>query len=154
MRENVLPLLLLLGLTLSSSLTLAGCSRPCEEAANCLRTVDCLNTETDNRVPCTIAFRCEGKTQTCEEAFSGFSDGQICADYAARARCGVARCRSDDDCSRLISCPILDANNAPTGQFRDCSFAFACELDEQESCEPASSVDDATLCNSGVCPAG
>ena len=123
-----------------------GCKRPCEKAANCIRSCECLNEITDNRLDCDVAFRCDGKTETCEEAFDSFSCENICAEYAANARCGVERCLSDVDCLKEISCPVLDNNRQPTGQFFDCTLGFLCEADKGESCEPRSTFDDATLC--------
>jgi hypothetical protein len=145
MREKLSPAFVLL--TLLAALTSSTCSRPCEDAENCIRKCPCLNENTDQRVDCSIAFRCEGESQTCESAFDSFSCDQICADYAATARCGVARCLSDADCEKTVSCPLVDASGQPTGQFQDCTLNFACELDKGESCEPASSSDDVTLCN-------
>ncbi len=147
MREKLLWVVPLLVALASSS-----CPRPCEEAANCKRKCECLNDDTDQRVDCQIAFRCEGATETCEDAFSSFSCEDICAEYAANARCGVARCRTDADCTKTLSCPLADNTGTPTGQFRDCTINFACELDQGESCEPASGVDDVTFCQ--ACLAG
>jgi hypothetical protein len=123
-----------------------GCKRPCEKAANCIRSCECLNEITDNRIDCDIGFRCDGATETCEEAFDSFSCEDICAEYAAKARCGVERCLSDVDCVRVVSCPVVDGNGQPNGQFFDCTLGFLCEADKGESCEPRSTVDDATLC--------
>lgn len=128
----------------------SACKQRCLKAANCIRTCDCLNDETDQRLSCPVAFRCEGETGTCEDAYDQDSCEKICADYAATARCGVARCASDAECTKLLSCPNLDAQGNPNGQFRDCTFSFVCELDKAESCDPASTLPDAELCAS--CP--
>lgn len=153
MRENLFALCKVAFVVIAvaaSSTTLTSCEQRCEKAANCLRKCDCLNSETNQQLSCPIAFRCEGDTGTCEDAYNNFSCEQICADYAATARCGVARCATDDECTRVLSCANVDANGQPNGQFRDCTFTFACELDKGESCEPASSSADAVLC--AACP--
>lgn len=125
---------------------LSACKQACERAENCVRSCPCLNSETDQRLDCAIAFRCEGATQTCEDAFAEFTCDQICADFAANARCGVERCLSDADCVKVLSCPLLDQNGQATGQFLDCTLPFACELDQGSTCEPLSTLDDANLC--------
>lgn len=143
MRSNAVVVVVV---ALSGLLGSAGCKRPCEKAENCIRSCECLNEITDNRLDCDIGFRCDGSTKTCEEAFDAFSCEQICAEYAATARCGVERCLSDADCVKVVSCPVFDGNGQPNGQFFDCTLGFLCEADKGESCEPRSTVDDATLC--------
>jgi hypothetical protein len=125
--------------------TVSGCKRACETASNCRRTCECLNTETDRRNECTIAFRCEGDTESCEDAFDTMSCDQQCADYEANALCGVARCLSDNDCTRDLECDLVDLNGQPTGQKRACTVAFGCDQALQ-ACAVRSIASDAELC--------
>lgn len=137
--------LLLVCIALSALWPLSACKRACESPANCVRTCSCLNEETNLRLDCDVAFRCEGDTQACEPAHDEKSCDELCADYAGNGRCGVQRCVSDAECSRSLSCPLVDANGTPTGQFADCAIQFACEQ-AFESCDPRATVDDASLC--------
>ena len=121
------------------------CERPCNNSRSCVRTCECLNENTNQQLDCSVGFRCEGDTSTCESLHDTQSCDEICAEYAVRARCGVFRCLEDAECTRNISCPLADANGAPTGRFADCSVQFACEQDFG-SCEPASTLSDADLC--------
>lgn len=145
---------LLLGslLLFAAAVTSTACPRKCETAENCIKSCDCLNGKTDQKLACPIAYRCEGATSTCEEAFDSLSCDEQCATYAAEARCGVARCKTDADCVKTVSCPLTDANGTPTGQFQDCTLNFVCELNKGESCDPASTADDVTFC--AACFAG
>jgi hypothetical protein len=123
----------------------SSCKRACETAANCRRTCECLNTETDRRNECTVAFRCEGDTETCEDALDEMTCDQQCADYEANALCGVARCLSDSDCTRELECEFLGANGQPTGQKQACTVTFGCDQALQ-ACAVRSIASDAELC--------
>jgi hypothetical protein len=141
------PVVVVLGCLLSLvALTSSSCKRACETASNCRRTCDCLNTETDRRNDCTIAFRCEGETETCEDAFDTMSCDQQCADYEANALCGVARCLVDEDCTRDLECELVDLNGQPTGQKQACTVTFACDQALQ-ACAVRSIAADAELCD-------
>jgi hypothetical protein len=124
---------------------LPGCKRPCESSGNCVRTCECLNNQTNQRIDCSLAFRCEGDTQVCEDAHDDMSCEDLCADYAGTGRCGVERCASDLECQKAISCPIFDGNGQPTGQFFDCTLNFRCQPDF-EACQPRSTVANEALC--------
>ncbi len=121
------------------------CKRPCDTARNCIRTCECVNENTNQQLDCSVGFRCEGDTSTCEDLHDTQSCDDVCNEYAARARCGVFRCLEDAECTRVLSCPLADANGAPNGQFAECTVGFACEQDFG-SCEPASSLSDEVLC--------
>ncbi len=120
------------------------CPRPCESSANCVRTCSCLNERTDIRQDCSIAFRCEGDTRRCEAAVDEQSCNDICGAYAD-GRCGVERCLTDADCVKVIACPTLDLNGAPTGLTTDCTLSFRCQP-EYEACQPRSTASIAALC--------
>jgi hypothetical protein len=127
----------------------SSCRRACDTAQNCRRTCDCLNTATDTRNECSLAFVCEGAENLCEEAYDTMSCDEICADYQANALCGVARCRSDADCTRRLECDVVDLNGAPTGQKRACEIPFTCDV-AAAACDVGSIASDAELC-SRVC---
>ena len=124
---------------------LPGCKRPCETAANCVRTCECLNNQTNQRLDCSLAFRCEGDTQVCEDAHDELSCDQLCDEYAGAGRCGVERCGSDLECQKVISCPFFDGNGQPSGQFFDCTLNFRCQPDF-EACQPRSTATVEALC--------
>ncbi len=130
---------------IATGLLPAGCTRPCESSANCVRTCNCLNENTNLRLDCSVAFRCEGDTRSCEPAHDEKSCDDVCADYAASGRCGVERCASDAECEKTIACPLVDVNGTPTGQFADCTLGFRCQP-EFEACQPRSTASDAALC--------
>lgn len=119
-----------------------------------MRNTSCVNSVSDQRFDCAIAFRCEGADQVCEPAESELSDDEICSLYAANARCGVERCLTDADCVRTIACPIF-SNGQPTGQTADCTLGFRCQP-EYEACQPRSTASDEALCanecTTGVIP--
>lgn len=123
----------------------AGCERPCSSSANCVRTCDCLNELTNTRLECSVAYRCDGAERVCEDAHNTDSCDDLCADYAANARCGVERCANDAECQKTIECPLLDQNGNQTGQFATCTLNFRCQP-EFEACQPRSTADDAALC--------
>ena len=127
-----------------------GCKRPCETNANCVRTCPCLNENTNQRLNCSVGYRCEGDTGSCEDLHDSQSCDDLCDEYAASARCGVNRCLSDGECTRVLSCPIFDAEGTATGTFFDCTIPFACDQ-AVSSCDVASSASDTELCNN-VCP--
>lgn len=121
------------------------CTRPCDSSANCVRTCSCLNEDTNFRLDCSIAFRCEDETRSCEPGYDEKSCDEVCAEYAGTGRCGVERCGSDADCVKIISCPLVDANGTPNGQFADCTLGFRCQP-EFEACQPRSTASDAEMC--------
>jgi hypothetical protein len=123
----------------------ASCRRACQNSENCRRSCDCLNTETDTRNGCSLAFVCEGAENLCEEAYDTMSCDEMCADYQANALCGVARCRSDADCIRRLECDIVGPTGETTGQKRACEVSFACDV-EAAACDVASIASDAALC--------
>jgi hypothetical protein len=124
---------------------LSSCRRACRTSENCRRTCDCLNTETDTRNACDLAFVCEGADGSCEEAYDAMTCDEVCAQYQANALCGVARCRTDADCHRALECDVLDATGAPNGQKRACEITFACDV-EAAACAVRSIASDAQLC--------
>ena len=128
-----------------------GCKRPCETEQNCKRTCSCLNTQTNTRDDCTIAYKCDGAELVCEDAYDTQSCDEMCAQYAARALCGTERCASDADCGKIVQCPCLDAQGQPNGLEYQCNIGFTCELDV-EVCEAASTASDLQLCGT-FCPA-
>ena len=127
-----------------------GCKRPCESNANCVRTCPCLNENTNQRLNCSVGYRCEGDTASCEDLHDTQSCDELCAEFAANARCGVNRCLVDDECTRVMSCPLFNADGTANGQFFDCTVRFACDQ-AASSCDVASSASDTTLCTE-VCP--
>jgi hypothetical protein len=144
MSARVVLVVLVVGLLSGLGIT-GGCKRACETASNCRRTCECLNRTTDRRNECTVAFRCEGDTETCEPAFDEMACDQLCADYDANALCGVARCLSDADCTRDLACDLVDFNGQPTGQQQACTVPFACDQTLQ-ACAVRSIATDAQLC--------
>jgi hypothetical protein len=135
----------LVGVGLLSSLATTGCARPCTSSANCVRTCDCLNSETNTRQDCSVAFRCDGAERVCEAAHESKSCDEICAEYAGNARCGVERCANDAECAKTIECPLIDQNGNATGQFATCTLGFRCQADF-EACQPRSTAQEADLC--------
>jgi hypothetical protein len=123
----------------------SSCRRACRTSDNCRRTCDCLNTATDTRNECGLAFVCEAGDGYCEEAYDAMSCDDLCAQYQANALCGVARCRTDADCHRALECDVLGLNGAPTGQKRACEITFACDVDNA-ACEVRSIASDTDLC--------
>jgi hypothetical protein len=123
----------------------SSCRRACQTSENCRRSCDCLNTATDTRNECSLAFVCEGAEGLCEEAYDTMSCDEMCADYHANALCGVARCRSDADCTRRVECDVLGPSGAPTGQKRGCEVLFACDI-EASACDVGSLASEAELC--------
>jgi hypothetical protein len=124
---------------------LSSCRRPCRGSENCRRTCDCLNTATDTRNECSVAFVCEAGDGYCEEAYDAMTCDELCAGYQANALCGVARCRTDADCRRALECDVLGPTGAPTGQRRACEVSFACDIDSA-ACDVRSIASDAELC--------
>jgi hypothetical protein len=141
----MLARVILLPLAAIAALQAAACTRPCESSANCVRTCSCLNETTNLRLDCSVAFRCEGDTRSCEAAHDEKSCDEVCAEYAGSGRCGVERCGSDAECVKTIACPLVDVNGTPTGQFADCTLGFRCQP-EFEACQPRSTASDAELC--------
>jgi hypothetical protein len=105
------------------------CKRPCDTVEHCKRTCSCLDSTTDTRQDCTIAFRCEGETKVCEDDYDSMSCDDLCATYAARALCGTQRCSANEECKKVVSCPVLDANGQPVepAQSFTCTRTFACD---------------------------
>ncbi len=128
-----------------TAVSVGGCRRPCNSSENCVRTCDCLNGLTNQRLSCAIGYRCEGDERVCEEAHDMPCEEQ-CALYAANQRCGVERCLSDLECQKVISCPLFDQNGQATGAFQDCTLNFRCQP-EFEACQPRSTALDIDLCN-------
>jgi hypothetical protein len=141
---RALAVVVVLGVLLVAA-GLSSCRRACRTSENCRRTCDCLNTATDTRNACDLAFVCEGAEGYCEEAYDAMSCDDVCAQYQANALCGVARCRSDADCQRALECDVLGVNGAPTGQKRACEITFACDV-EAAACAVRSIASDAELC--------
>lgn len=125
----------------------SGCEAPCESAQNCVRTVSCLNADTNVRSDCSIGYRCEGDTLTCEDAYATQTDDEFCAQYAGGGVCGVFRCLSDADCRKKLSCPLVDSTGAATGQTLDVELEFICDQ-ANGTCDPSSTRSDAELCAS------
>jgi hypothetical protein len=138
---------LLLAFLGAAALWLCGsaCDRPCQQASNCVRECSCLNSVTDTRIACPLAFRCEREQRRCEDAFAEMGCDEMCERYASRGLCGTERCRADDECRKFISCPVLNDFGEPSGLFRDCTLNFVCDV-QAESCDPASTLDDFSLC--------
>ncbi len=137
---------LLLTTSFAALLAAAGCPRPCESSANCKRTCQCIDAQTQVRNDCTLAFRCEGATQTCEDDFSGLSCDDICGRFAARGECGFERCAADAECTKHLSCPVLGADGNPVAdQHFDCTLTFVCDQD-QGLCEVASTASVDQMC--------
>jgi hypothetical protein len=130
--------------TLSSS-----CRRPCQVAENCRRSCDCLNTETNTRNDCSLAFVCEGDEGLCEEAYDSMTCDEMCASYQKEGICGVSRCRQDADCERNLECDVLNASGQPSGLKRACTVFFPCMV-EQSACDVGTLATDAALC-AGPC---
>jgi hypothetical protein len=122
-----------------------GCKRPCESALNCKRTCSCLNTQTNRRNDCTVAFKCDGAEQVCEEAFDTMKCDDLCAQYAARALCGTERCASDADCVKILECDCRGQDGNPNGRKYECTRSFLCDVNT-EVCEPLSTRSDAEIC--------
>lgn len=128
------------------TLVTAACTQaPCESAQNCVRTVSCLNADTNVRADCSIGYRCEGDTLTCEDAYSTQTDDEFCGEYAGGGVCGVFRCQTDAECRKKLSCPLLDGNGAATGQTLDIELEFICDQ-ATGTCDPDSTRSDAELC--------
>ena len=140
-------LLVVTCLVVVAAVPLPSCKRACETAFHCKRTCDCLNPETDVRQECTLAFRCEGSSESCEEAYTSMNCTEMCNTYLLEGSCGVQRCLSNDECTRVVTCPILDANGQPSALTRDCTVSFACQQ-ELSACQPDSTLPDAQLCAS------
>ncbi|HEY1099837.1 MAG TPA: hypothetical protein VGF99_12960 [Myxococcota bacterium] len=142
MRSLLLAVVLIVVAVVAGS----GCKRSCQSNANCVRTCPCLNELTNQRLDCSVGYRCEGDTQTCEDLLETQTCDEMCQQFAANARCGVNRCLSDAECLRNISCPLFDADGVETGQFRTCTLPFVCDQ-EFGACEVASSASDSELCS-------
>lgn len=108
---------------------MGACKRPCESEQHCKRTCECLDSSTDTRLDCTIAFRCEGETQVCEDPYDTMACDELCSTYAARAMCGTQRCSANADCEKVVSCPVLDADGNPVqpAQSFTCTRTFECD---------------------------
>ena len=123
------------------------CARPCESSANCQRECDCINAAHNNdRFTCPMEFRCEGATQTCEDAYASMSCNTLCATYGARNSCNLTRCLSDNECLRDVTCPVLDATNQPTGAAFNCQLPFTCDV-TINACDAGFSANDAAVCD-------
>jgi hypothetical protein len=123
----------------------SGCRRPCEDALNCKRTCECLNTQTNSRQDCTIAFKCDGAEQVCEAEYDTMPCDELCSLYAAQALCGTERCAADVDCVKNLTCDCRDAQGNPNGRRYDCTRSFLCDLTSQ-TCEPLSTRSDVEIC--------
>ena len=115
------------------------CEAPCESAQNCVRTVSCLNSDTNVRADCSIGYRCEGDTLTCEDAYAAQTDDEFCVEYAGGGVCGVFRCLTDAECRKKISCPRAD------GTTLDLELEFVCDQ-STGTCDPDSTRSAAELC--------
>jgi hypothetical protein len=154
MRSDAVRAVVVVILALSAGgALLGGCQRPCETSDNCKRTCECVDGQTSVRSNCTMAFRCEGETQVCEADYDGLSCDDMCAQYAARAECGFERCEADAECTKQLTCPILDAQGNPTSLAHDCTLTFICDQN-QKLCEAASTQSDAQLCADPRCTGG
>ena len=123
----------------------AGCHRPCENSLNCERTCSCVNGNTGAALDCTMAYLCDGKDRICEADFDNQTCDEMCNQYAAHDLCGLERCNVDDDCTKNLSCPILDENGQPTATNFDCTLTFACDPD-QHLCPAASTATQDQQC--------
>ena len=119
------------------------CKRACETADNCKRTCQCTNAVTDAAFPCTIAFRCNGADQVCEDDFDTLSCTDVCKQY--HDNCGTERCNDDKECTKSLSCPLRDAQGNPTASLYDCTLCFTCDQ-TQSICAPASTASNDQLC--------
>jgi hypothetical protein len=123
----------------------AQCPRECESNRQCQRQCDCTNEDTDLRTSCTMGFICTSD-EVCEADYSDMSCDTMCGRYAANNICGRDRCTSNDQCTRVVSCSVPDANGRPTDQLIDCKFEFACDVTDSETCDPRSTLSPAQLC--------
>lgn len=105
----------------------SACKRACETAENCVRTCECVDATTDTRLDCTMGFRCESVDLVCEAAYDELPCEEVCAQYAAVGDCGFQRCNVDADCVRNLTCPVVNAQGQPTGQFFPCTIPFICD---------------------------
>ena len=130
---------------LALAMSTAGCKRACETSDNCKRTCSCVNAQTNSRLDCTLAIRCDGKEGVCESDYDGLSCNDMCTQYAAKNECGFERCNANEECTKQLTCPLKDANGNPTASQFDCTLAFACDQD-QHLCEVASTAPVDQLC--------
>lgn len=122
-----------------------GCPRPCETADNCKRTCDCVDTTTDTKLECSMAFRCETNASQCEAKYDAQACADVCNEYAAIGKCGFQRCVASAECVRVATCPIRDANGQPTALNFQCTLNFDCDT-TLELCDPGSEVPLDQLC--------
>ena len=128
---------------------LAGCQRPCETADNCKRTCECIDSTTQARLDCTMAFRCETAQLVCEADYEALACDDVCGDYAASGKCGFQRCANNAECAKKITCPVLNDQGQPNGLNFTCDLTFACDQ-EIGLCQPGSELPQAQLCS--ACP--
>ncbi len=121
-----------------------GCRRPCETADNCKRTCDCVDSTTDTKLECTMAFRCDTTSSECETKYD-VACSQVCEEYAAIGKCGFQRCTADAECVRVATCPIRAANGQPTTLNFQCTLNFTCDT-TLELCAPDSERPLDQLC--------
>lgn len=123
----------------------AGCRRPCETAENCKRTCECIDSTTESRLQCTVAFRCESAELVCESDHESLACADVCGQYAAIGRCGFQRCANNAECAKKITCPVLNADGQPNGLNFTCDLTFACDQ-ELGLCQPGSEFPQEQLC--------
>ncbi|HEY4219994.1 MAG TPA: hypothetical protein VGO62_01600, partial [Myxococcota bacterium] len=124
----------------------ASCPRPCESSDNCKRTCSCINAITHSRVDCPIAFRCDSESATCENDYANLSCDDICTQFAKHDECGFERCAVDADCTKNLSCPVLDQNGNATDQQFQCTLTFACD-EQKKLCDVNSTLGTDALCD-------
>jgi hypothetical protein len=138
--------MLMVGLLLLSG---GACPRECLDNTQCLRSCDCVNRTTDLRTSCTMGFICTAD-EVCEGAYQDMSCDEMCGRYQANNQCGRDRCSSNEQCTRFASCSLLNEQGAPTGQVIDCKYEFGCDVQDSETCDPRSTLQDAQLCTLGL----
>ena len=132
-----------------AALATAGCQRPCETADNCKRTCDCIDSTTESRLQCTMAFRCESADLVCESDYDALACVDVCGQYAAIGKCGFQRCSNNAECAKKITCPVLNAEGQPTSLNFTCDLTFACDQ-ELQLCQAGSELPQDQLCR--ACP--
>jgi hypothetical protein len=141
----------------AAALSSVACKRPCVSAAQCKRTCECTNEDTDDTEKCTVGFLCEvpeGSAEgTCEDEYESLQCPEFCAKFAANGVCGTNRCTANSDCERTMSCDCLDAQGNVAGTKFDCTVAFECDGGDRVCSAGFTNTDQqlcATNCRAGV----